>query len=215
MSAMVGHMADSHDVTFGSIIKGLVRDAAGWRFISDQGMLGPFDTAVVAIPAEQAAALLLLHDPAMARVALGAVSEPCWTAMFAFDGAIDTPAPFFREGGIIGWAARNSAKPGRSGVESWVVQASAPWSSAHVEDSAETIAPQLLDALAERIGHALPAPVFARAHRWRYARSAAMGQAALWNDDLLLGACGDWLLGPRVECAWLSGTAVAQRVLNA
>lgn len=24
-----------------------------------------------------------------------------------------------------------------------------------------------------------------------------------------LGVCGDWLVGPRVECAWMSGKALA------
>ena len=35
---------------------------------------------------------------------------------------------------------------------------------------------------------------------------------ALWNGELGLGACGDWLIGPRVECAWLSGRELARQM---
>ena len=52
-------------------------------------------------------------------------------------------------------------------------------------------------------------PVAAVSHRWRYALSAGTGDGALWNRDIRLGVCGDWLLGPRVECAWLSGRMLA------
>ena len=54
-------------------------------------------------------------------------------------------------------------------------------------------------------GSELPRPIAAVSHRWRYALSAGTGDGAMWNSDLALGVCGDWLLGPRVECAWLSG----------
>jgi renalase len=37
----------------------------------------------------------------------------------------------------------------------------------------------------------------------------------LWNRDIGLGVCGDWLLGPRVECAWLSGRQLAKKLVEA
>jgi len=59
------------------------------------------------------------------------------------------------------------------------------------------------------IGWPLPTPLTATAHRWRYARSGAAGDGCLWNPNLRLGACGDWLIGPRVEAAWRSGRRLA------
>jgi hypothetical protein len=44
--------------------------------------------------------------------------------------------------------------------------------------------------------------------------SSGTGDGALWCAEKKLGACGDWLLGPRVECAWLSGRVLAQRMLE-
>jgi hypothetical protein len=68
----------------------------------------------------------------------------------------------------------------------------------------------MLAALAEAAGGKIPKPIAVASHRWRYALSAGTGDGALWNPDIGLGVCGDWLLGPRVECAWLSGRLLAQ-----
>jgi predicted NAD/FAD-dependent oxidoreductase len=66
----------------------------------------------------------------------------------------------------------------------------------------------------ERIGAQKP-PVFAIAHRWRYALvEQALGVACLWDAQAGVGACGDYCLGPRVEAAFDSGEAMAQRLLD-
>jgi len=171
--------------------------------------VGAFDAVILAIPAEQAAALLSLHDFAMARIALTARSQPCWTGMFVFGQALASAAPVVRNAGSIAWAARNNAKPGRAQPEAWVVQASADWSQAHYDTAPGEITALLLAALADAIGTEVPPPTAAAAHRWAYALSAGTGDGALWNPEIGLGVCGDWLLGPRVECAWLSGRAMA------
>ncbi len=36
--------------------------------------------------------------------------------------------------------------------------------------------------------------------------------ARFGNAEIKLGACGDWLLGPRVEAAWLSGHRLAMQI---
>ena len=82
MNAIVKQMARAHDVTWGHQVTGIVRKHRKWQLIGEGGEIGPFDAVVLAIPAEQAAAILSLHDFAMARVALLARSQPCWTGMF-------------------------------------------------------------------------------------------------------------------------------------
>ncbi len=211
MNAIVKQMAASHNITWGHHVTGIVRKHKRWQLIGAGGETGPFDAVILAIPAEQAAAVLSLHDFAMARVALMARSQPCWTSMFVFDGPLTGLPAVIRGGGDIAWAARNSAKPGRPAPEAWVVQASAEWSSARVEGSPDQISELLRAGLAELAGCAIPQPIAAASHRWRYALSAGTGDGALWNPDLGLGVCGDWLLGPRVECAWLSGRLLALR----
>lgn len=206
MAAPVRAMAKPHDVRFPVEVSGIGREGASWRIDGT-----PFDTLAIALPAEQAATLLRPVHPGFADIAAGTPAAPCWTVMAAFPAAL--PAPdILREDGPIGWAARNNAKPGRSGPEAWVIQAGPDWSRAHLERSPAEIVPLLLDALAARLGETLPTPLIATAHRWRYARSGAHGSAQLWDPAVRLGLCGDWLLGPRVEAAWLSGTRLASAV---
>ena len=211
MNAIVKQMASAHAVTWGEHISAVARKNDKWWLMGTTGERGPFDAAVLAIPAEQAAAILSLNDFAMARTALMARSQPCWASMFVFDRPLDVLPMIIRNRGAISWASRNSAKPGRRGPEAWVVQASGTWSLAQLEAAPEQISTMLHKALCEAAGCPIPEPVAAASQRWRYALSAGTGDGALWNQSIGLGVCGDWLLGPRVECAWLSGRMLARR----
>ncbi len=214
MNAVIKHMAQHHHVEFGFLVKGLTRKNEKWQVVSETAMRGDFDAVVLALPAEQAASILALYDFSMARSALLARSQPCWTAMFAFASAVLCRDNIIKDAGPIAWAARNNAKPGRGALECWVVQANATWSSEHLEESADFVAEALKQILAESIGAPIPEAIFVTAHRWRYALSSGTALGSLWNDDIHLGVCGDWLLGPRVECAWLSGQALALQMLD-
>ena len=214
MNAIIKHMASAHVVQWGHIVTGMVRRHDHWWLMDKAAEVGPFDAVVLAIPAEQAAAILSLHDFEMARIALLARSQPCWTTMLGFDQPLDMLPSVLRNQGNISWAARNSVKPGRDGPEAWVVQASRCWSHAHIEASPEEVSAMLCAALSELASYPIPQPVAAVSHRWRYALSAGTGDGALWNQTIGLGVCGDWLLGPRVECAWLSGRMLAERCIG-
>lgn len=213
MNAPVRALAAGQAVAWGSQVETLARDGAGWRLRTGEGPGDLFDAVVVAVPAEQAAVLLRDHEPVLAAAATSSVSQPCWTVMAAFDRRLDLLPDVLRDAGPLGWAARNGSKPGRGPIEAWVLQADPAWSRDHLEAPAEAVSAALLAALAEAAGGPLPAPVAASTHRWRYARSAAGTDGALWSAAAGLGCCGDWLIGPRVECAWDSGIALADRML--
>ena len=215
MNAPVKALAAKHDVTFGRPVTGLERaDDDSWRIVLDGVPQGKFDAAVLALPAEQAAALLSLHDFELGCRALNARSQPCWTGMFAFAESLPLPDAPIRDAGDIAWAVRNSAKPRRTRPEAWVVQASPDWTREHLDLPAGEVAELLLRQLGDLAQDALPETLSAAAHRWRFAMSSATGEGALWNPKLRLGACGDWLLGPRVECAWLSGRETAWAIVD-
>ena len=132
--------------------------------------------------------------------------------MAAFEQRLPSEQDSIRHHGAIGWAARNNAKPGRGSAECWVVQASPDWSRTHLEDEATAVETALLDQLADAIGAPLPPRLAISAHRWRFARSGAAGKEALWDAQQRIGVCGDWLIGPRVEAAYLSGRILAETV---
>ena len=217
MNALVKAMAADHDVRWATRVERIERADDGWRLIGEGLDESGFDAVVIAVPAEQVAALARPHAPALVARAEASRSRPCWTVMAAFDTSLPgpdilRPGAGLAEGGPLGWAARDSAKPGRlAEADCWVLQATPAWSAAHLEAEREAIVPALLTTLSESGHGPLPEPLTTTAHRWRYARAdatAAPPERCLWLPDLALGACGDWLSGPRVESAWLSGRAL-------
>ena len=212
MNAPLKAMAGELGVQFGTRIEQLVRDGDGWQLDGEGAPDARFDAVLVAVPAEQAGPLLQPHAPAMATLADQTASDPCWTLMAGFEAPLALVQDTLRQRGPIGWAARNNAKPGRANEECWVIQASPEWSCAHLEDNAETVAAALLAELAEANGGPLPRQLGATAHRWRFAKSGTAGEEALWDAEKRIGVCGDWLIGPRVEAAYMSGLLLAEAV---
>ena len=172
---------------------------------------GPFDAVVLAVPAPQAMSLLTGPAPHLAEALSGVRMAPCWTLMAAFTNRLQLPDSQRLSGGPIGWAARDSSKPGRQHEdECWVVQFAPDWTREHLEFTAEAALPLLLEAFRKLAGGALPDPIYAAAHRWRYALTEIpLGAPCLWDPVLGLGACGDWCVAARAEAAVDSGAALA------
>ncbi|WP_426054406.1 NAD(P)/FAD-dependent oxidoreductase [Janthinobacterium sp. PSPC2-1] len=195
-------------------ISALQREDNAWRLhVQDEGPLAHrYDMVVLAVPAPQAVPLLGQAAPLQAALAAGTNMAGCWAMMleYAQPLALGFNAGFLNAGPLR-WVARDSAKPGRSGRESWLLHASAEWSEAHIELDADSIAAQLLAAFISLGGQV---PQRWSVHRWRYASTPqARHDVCLWEAGQGLGMCGDWLNGGTVEAAWLSGHALAQRII--
>lgn len=215
MSAVAAHLAAGLAIRSELRIVRLVRAGDAWRLHGHDGAaVGNANIVIIAVPAPQAVELLSAI-PRLAGRAAEAVMLPCWAAMLGY--AMPLPLPFdgaFINGGPLSWICRNTSKPGRAGDEAWVVQASPDWSRDHLEDDAVSICEALREAFAKATGVERPAPVFMAAHRWRYARVATpLGMPCLFDDDLRIGACGDWCLGANIEAAFRSGQAMAETIL--
>lgn len=208
MNAPLKHAAAALDVRQTVQLTHLDRTAEGWTV---EG--APYDALVVATPAENAGPLLDPHDPKTAAFARANPAAPCWTVMAAFPTRLDAPDVLRGSAEGVGWAARDSAKPGRTGPESWVVQAGPDWSRTNLEHTPDIVAPLLLAEFARQFALTLPETQAVTAHRWRYARSGNAELGHVWRPGLRLGTCGDWLRGPRVEAAWQSGDTLAQAIL--
>lgn len=214
MSAPAAWLATGLQVHSGVTIDDIHHEAEGWRLHSREWGLHVehYDALVLAVPAPQAAVLLEPLLPLTAMQSNAVAMRASWTLMLRF-AQPHTPgydAAFINDGPLR-WIARDSSKPGRAGSEVWVLQASADWSAAHIEDDEAAVTALLLDAFAKLGG---PAPEGVTAHRWRYAKAgAASSRQAVWLPAVRVGLCGDWLGGGRVEDAWLSGLALAAKVL--
>ncbi|SEN87776.1 hypothetical protein SAMN05428959_103560 [Duganella sp. CF517] len=214
MSAPAAWLAGGLAVHSGVTIDDMRHEAEGWRLRSKELGLHAerYDAVVLAVPAPQAAVLLEPLLPLTAMQSNAVAMLPSWTLMLRFAQPYKPgyDAAFINDGPLR-WIARDSSKPGRAGSEVWVLQASAEWSAAHIEDDETLVKVLLLDAFAKLGG---PAPEGVTAHRWRYAKAgAASSRQAVWLPAVQVGLCGDWLGGGRVEDAWLSGLALAAKVL--
>ena len=221
MGAPVKALLAGLEVTTGCRVAGLSVAAGGWTLASEDGAQhGPFGAVVLAVPAPQAVQLLAeVKQPRATTVLLrlGAVRiAPCWSALAGFAGPLGLDLPAYRlANGPVAWAALNRTKPGRGDGESWTLHASPGWSREMLERPPEEIAPALLETFAAVVPGALPPPTYQAVHRWRHALvERPLGEACVWDPALRLGLCGDWCLGPRVEAAYLSGTALAAALVN-
>lgn len=233
MNAPLHFLSQELNIFTSTMVTGITRRESLWHVQTvqnDSTATHQFDAVILAIPSPQAGVLLpdSCHDLRM--LCEQHTMFACWALMLRFDQrvAIDFDAMFVNTG-PLSWIARNSSKPGRPESEVWLLHASRAWSAEHLEDSPEQVSEVLQTAFCEATGLAMTdcAPSLWSAHRWRYSQAEATtnlpggaclpGGASLpggaWDHPQLIGVCGDWLHGGRVEGAWLSGHQVAQQLL--
>ncbi len=224
MSALCRHLgAGVGEVRFGVRVLSVARLDGCWRLDTERdGAVDGYDFLVVALPAPQAAELLADADREAASFAAAVPMTPCLASWLVFETPFDVPfdAAFCEAGDDLGrplaWAARNSSKPGRDPHrEVWVLHGTPAWSAELLEEEPAAAVLVLAEALARESGRTLPRILAQGAHRWRYAlppEPAAEDHRFDAANGLAL--CGDWCGGPRVEGAWLSGSAAAGAVLR-
>ncbi|QDS96880.1 NAD(P)/FAD-dependent oxidoreductase [Adhaeretor mobilis] len=217
MNAVCRLLARDLDVQFRTRVMPVKRVHNRWNLTNDrEKVLGAFDSVIVSAPAAQTAQLLR-DVPALANEATQAQMSGCWALMLAFQEPLNLPfdAAFVQES-PVSWIARNNSKPGRGSTgETWVVHASPSWSEANLENAAAEIENLLLEEFWQAVALPERCPSYSEVHRWRFALPIEpLPGRCLFNDQLLVGACGDWCGGPRVEGAFLSGMAAADRVMR-
>jgi len=212
MNAPIRQMAEAQAVRWATRVVRIERVRDEWQLCTEAGERIEVDVAIIALPAEQAAQLLVPIATDFAERARSTTTAPCWTAMLTFSEPVAVIGNCFRGSGTLSWAARNNSKPGRSGPESWILQGGPEWSDKYLAADPHWVVATLVEAAASLLGAPLPASCAQSCHRWRYARSGTEGSGALWDPHRRLGVCGDWLFGPRIEAAWRSGNLLAKRI---
>ena len=216
MNAICKHLAADLDIRFRTQVLPLKREKNMWRVIDVEENWDAFDMAVVSAPAAQTAELLR-EAPTLADRAINGVMQGCWAVMLAFPRSLELEfAGAFVHDSPLSWIACNSTKPERPAEpETWILHASAEWTHAHLEESAESIEKQLTQEFWKAIGHSWTKTDYSVAHRWRHAiPTEPLLENCLFDADMQIAACGDWCAGPRVEGAFLSGAAAAGRVMG-
>lgn len=231
MSALTRHMADlltaqpNTQLHIETPIAALNPTPNGWLLIDADGVrYGPYDQVVVSAPPPQAHALIKPWDDALAAACLTREQRACWVGWAIFDGplpAIPGVDPDWQVARVthqtLRQVSRNQTKPGREvQPESVSLLAQLEWSEAHLEQSAEVVAEQLLTALKSLLPRSatLPQLIETGAHRWRYAQpSTPCAHDYLYSANSL-ALCGDSFRDGRVEDAWLSGYRLGEALIG-
>lgn len=214
MNAVPHALARRLDCRFGWPVQRIDFDSS-WRLTSGDGEPLEARQLIVTAPPAQASALLGETHP-LSKTLNAVPMAPCWALLVGFDRPLDTELEgAFVNQGPLSWLARNSRKPGRSG-EAWVAHASPDWSKAQLELEAQGATNALYDAFVELVPAAVGRkPSVLQAHRWRYSMAPEpLDQGCLHHPEQNLTLAGDWCAGNRIEGAWTSGRAAAQRALG-
>ena len=215
MNSLVKGMAIDHDVRWGERATALsIREDGRYVQLDPSGWQGPFETVILAIPAEQARELLAETSPELAREAAASLTAPCWAVMLAFDAPIETGWDVAEvSGSPLNLLVRNSSKPGRANDETFVLHATPEWTRTNVDMEKEQVAEELSGLFSQITGAG--APSFVAAHRWLYAKTQTPAASPYgWDEAQRIGVIGDWRIAPRIEAAWQSGHALAASLVD-
>ena len=213
MTSLVKTMATPLDCQHGATISRLSRKAKSWQLLDADGtVMGEAEWVVAAIPARQAADLL---PPEFSkRHALEKVRMlGCFSLMLGFDAPPALPFDAcFIEDQPVGFIAENGTKPGGRRRGSLTVQARNEWAEDMLETPEEAQA-IMAEWLRDRLDIKVSDAACQLFHRWRYASVAApLGAPYLLDEDLCLGAIGDWCIRGRVESAYDSAAALSAQM---
>lgn len=217
MNSVARHLSDSLSVRWGTCVRRIRKEGRDIVLFDEKGaQLGGYDALIVSTPPEQGVQLLSGATALVGQVA-SVRMDPCWSVMLAFRDPLDLDADgLFIHGSALVWAGRNSSKPGRGTADTWVLHAGSEWSAANLDLDPDEVAGQLTKTFFDAAVSPTVEPLLVSAHCWRHARTAnPLEEECLWDSEEKIGVCGDWCCRSRIEGAFLSGAALAGRILGA
>ena len=145
------------------------------------------------------------------------------SAAVVFERSLELPFGFAvvaTEGSAVTVAINEDSRSGASsdGSEAWVLQSATGWARQVLDDELDDTAlcDAMVDSFATALGRKLPAVVASGVAVWPYGdMDYFIEGGCAWLDDVQLAMAGDWAYNGRVEGAWLSGRAAAERIIAA
>ncbi|MDX5445476.1 MAG: FAD-dependent oxidoreductase [Zoogloeaceae bacterium] len=215
MSAISRHLAAGLPVRYETRVTALGLEGDDWILDTEEhGVLEQaYSGVILTLPSQQAFALLVEASPGLADLAAQNPMRGCWALMarYAEDPGLDFDAAFVNVG-ALSWVARDSSKPGRPEGHVWLLHA--PAADDIGGESEEELA-EVAEAMIEEFSQlGAPRPDDFVLHRWRFADCPdAPEVGSVWDPVDRIGIAGDWLMGGRIEGAWLSGRQLADAVI--
>jgi len=207
MNNLCKYIAQDLNILLGKQVKSINFDDKKWslKTVEDE-IFNNFDYLILAIPSHQVINLLPKNFKYLDIISNIRMSG-CFTLMLGFKEklSIEFGAALVKESNIS-WISVNSSKPERPKGFSLIVNSSNKWADENIEEDLEIIKEKMITSLRQIIDFDISNLSCQNIHRWRYANATLRtGDKSLFDPNLNLGVCGDWLISGRVENAFLSG----------
>lgn len=215
MSSLPKGLATGLDVRLSTPITSVASNSGkGWRLrTAEKDFMAHH--IVITIPAPQVAGILGEKHP-LAKQIMNVKMSPVLTLMVAVNGKIPTASVPKQDDPLVS-IIQNCGKPNRpqNDGSAWVAHAGLAFSLEHLEKDLQDITKQMLPLMCHRLNVTAGRITHAVAHRWRYGRvSKPLEQPFLRSSNGTMYLGGDWCVGPNVEDAWFSGSAIATDLMS-
>ena len=148
---------------------------------------------------------------------LNIIMEPNITTMIAFKYKKKIPISSIKfNDEILTWAANeNSKKRFSSSYSLWTLQSSVKWAkkTINIYKKNKKIENTLISKFLNFTGYKKNKIIFKKTHGWKYSYNFdGSPYKSYWDKKKRIGVCADWLIGPRVESAWLSANDLVKKI---
>ena len=143
--------------------------------------------------------------------------EPNITTMIAFKNQKEVPVCSIKfNDDILSWAANeNSKKRFNSPNSLWTLQSSVKWAkkSINIYKKNKKVENTLISKFLNFTGYKKNKIIFKKTHGWKYSYNFhGSPYKSYWDKELRIGVCANWLIGSKVESAWLSAMDLAKKI---
>ncbi len=218
MSAVAKHLARNLDVHTSTRIVELSACGDQWSARAEDGRTFEAGVLMLTAPPEQSLALCEPFRILLGRRLVQSLQSihyhPCYSLMALLDGPSLVPPPGLHkmDGRVLLTVADNTQKGVSTGVAALTLHAAPQFTIEQWDEEPARVADLMMQAAGELLGSAVRTW---QLHRWRYSHPARGSESPFLTTHCPapLYFAGDAFGGPRVEGAFLSGTAAAEHLL--
>ena len=215
MNQFCKELARDLDITLQTRITKIERNAKKWQIFDDKNnSLGEFDWIFFSIPAPQLLELIP-QECNFFEATKNIKMLGCFALMLGFEKPLNLEYDIaLIKNSIISWISSESSKPQRKNSASYTILARNDWADHNIENDIEDVKKQIIAEFAKIIQQPLDNIIHQDIHRWRYANIAKQEKNVKFflDNNLQIGACGDWLIHGRVEASYLSASALFNEI---
>ena len=215
MNQFCKELARDLDISLQTRITKIEKNAKKWQIFDDKNnSLGEFDWLFFSIPAPQLLELIP-QECNFFEATKNIKMLGCFALMLGFEKPLNLEYDVaLIKNSIISWISSESSKPQRKNSASYTILARNDWADHNIENDIEDVKKQIIAEFAKIIQQPLENIIHQDIHRWRYANIAKQEKNVKFflDNNLQIGACGDWLIQGRVEASYLSASALFNEI---